>query len=242
MPDLAYLLSGSLDEKITWRDHTTTGGHPVYGSRRSIAHLEATDQAARKEFGVGLAILQSAYNVGVAASAGTHDKDKVYDVYIPGVDWWTAQKFLRQQGWAAWFRYPPTFSAHIHMVSLGGNTPVGVYVPGQVADYYAHRDGLAGHAGDSSWHPADINKTIFDYAAWAAEQGDIVTPEDIDKIAGAAADKIMARLNRDLTPKTEDDLTLRQAIKDLHTRVEKLPRDIGKAVADAMSKSPRARP
>ena len=60
------------------------------------------------------------------------------------------------------------------MVSLGYPGQVGIYVPGQVADYYAHRSGLAGHVADTSWHPTDIDSTIFDYAAWEAE----VTPDE----------------------------------------------------------------
>lgn len=170
MTDLDYLLHGDADEITTWRAHSTMYGGVVKGSRRSIAHLEATNAACRKQFGCDLVVIQSAYNTGVSASAGTHDLDKVYDAYIPGADWWGMQKFFRKEGWAAWYRYPPSFGEHIHMVSLGGNTKVGIYVPGQIADYYAHRNGLAGHAADTSWHPDDIASTIFDYDAWKADQ------------------------------------------------------------------------
>ena len=198
MTDLAYLLTGSPDEKITWQGHTTTSGGAVYGSRRSIAHLEATDEAARKRYGTGLQVMQSAYHTGYAPSAGTHDFDAVYDVAIPGVPWRDQEHFFREQGWAAWYRYPPTFPNHIHAVSLGYTTRVGVYVPGQVADYYAHRSGLAGHVADSSWHPADIDSTIFNYSAWAQAQEEIVTPEDIDKIAAAVVKRL---LDTDLYPR-----------------------------------------
>lgn len=170
-----YLLEGDPEAKITWRDHETTWGGPIYGSRRSIAHLEDTDQAARRRYGSRVAVIQSAYNDTVAASAGTHDYDAVYDVYVPGIDWWVQQHFFRELGWAAWYRYPPSFSHHIHMISLGYTTKVGIYVPGQVEDYYNHAMGLAGQhdsGSDDSWHPTNIDSTIFNYSAWKRENGD----------------------------------------------------------------------
>lgn len=170
MSDLAYLLEGDPDEKIVWRAATTTGGKPVYGSRRTIAHLEFTNEESRIQFGTGLVIFQGAYNTTVSASAGSHDRDAAIDCYIPGVDWWESQRFLRELGWAAWYRHTGSFAdnQHIHMISLGYSTPVGYLIPGQVSDYYAHRDGLASHAIDDSWHPADIDSTIFNYPAWKA--------------------------------------------------------------------------
>lgn len=170
MTDLAYLLEGDPDEKITWQGHATTGGRPVYGSRRTIAHLEHTEQLARQKFGSSYVVFQGAYNSTVPASAGSHDRDAAIDGYIPGVDWWEMQRFLRELGWAAWYRHTGSFAddLHIHMISLGYTAPVGDLIPSQVRDYYAHRDGLASHAADDSWHPADIDSTIFDYPAWKA--------------------------------------------------------------------------
>ncbi len=179
-----YLLSGNPNEVISWQGHSTTGGRAVHGSRRSIAHLEYTNQRAESQFKSRVQIIQSAYNEGVAASAGTHDKDAVYDCFIPGIDWFNAQHFFRECGWAAWYRFPPAFSAHIHMVSLGYKTPVGIYVPGQVSDYYEHKSGLVGHAPDTSWHPSNIDATIFDYDAWKEENGDDMpyTEEELYRI------------------------------------------------------------
>lgn len=221
MTDLAYLLSGDPDEKIAWRGHTTMYGGTVWGSRRSIAHLEATDQAARKRFGVGIVVIQSAYNTGVDASAGTHDWDAVYDIYIPGVDWWAQQRFLRELGWAAWYRFPPTFGNHIHMISLGYRTRVGIYVPGQVDDYYRHALGLAGQhdsGSDDSWHPEDIRDTYFNYAQWRADQEDAVTPQDLEKIADIFDRKLAAfkkeLLEQDLYPRLKGiELTVGDALK-----------------------------
>lgn len=148
----------------------TIAGRIFRCSRRTAAHLLWTiDELARLHPKARLVIIQAPFNVGVAASAGTHDKDAVLDVEIVGLDWWNAQAFLRKCGWAAWVRYPPTFSWHIHMVSLGYPGEVGIYVPGQVRDYYAHALGLAGqHASgsDPSWFPPDIDATVFDYDAY----------------------------------------------------------------------------
>lgn len=155
------------NELITY-GQKTTGGSSFTCSRRTAAHLDYTKKrlAARaKKDGVAyrLEIIQGSYNTGVAASAGTHDFDAVLDVRIVDMPWLKAQRFLRSLGWAAWYRYPPLFSEHIHMISLGYTTKVGIYVPGQVSDYYAHKTGLVGHAPDPTWHPADIDATIFDY-------------------------------------------------------------------------------
>lgn len=150
-------------DKIYWGK--TIYGKKAYMGRRTGAHLDATIAKLKSVYpNAKLHIIQSAYNTGVKASAGTHDKDACLDVYIEGLDWWTAQAFLRKCGWAAWYRYPPKFGRHIHMISLGyGAAPVGYLVPGQVEDYYHHRTGLVGHAADPSWHPVDIGTTIFNY-------------------------------------------------------------------------------
>lgn len=214
MDDLGYLLTGDPDDVITWHGRETVGGNPVYGSRRSIAHLEATNQAARAKHATDLVVIQGAYNTGVSASAGTHDGDAVYDVYVPGLDWWAQQRFLREHGWAAWYRYPPTFASHIHMVSLGYRNRVGIYVPGQVADYYAHRSGLSGHVADTSWHPTDIDSTIFDYSAWKAGQDDMpYTEKELTGMMRAAVAAELAPALEQLT--TEHNALVRKLFANL---------------------------
>ena len=157
------------DRKVKWSKNTIYGGN-VYGSLRSIAHLDQTSKHAENRLGHQVDVMQSAYNVGYPPSAGTHDYDAVYDVFISGVEWLDTQRFFRAEGWAAWWRYPPTFVNHVHMISLGYTTRVGIYVPGQVDDYYAHRDGMSGHHPDNTWHPDDIRETIFDYDTWVENE------------------------------------------------------------------------
>lgn len=145
----------------------TFGGKTFRCSRRTAAHLAWTaEQLEQADPEARIVVIQGSYNQGVEASAGTHDYDAVLDVQVVGLEWAEAQDFFRAFGWAAWWRQPPKFTHHIHMISLGYPGRVGEYVPGQVRDYYDFKSGLAGHLPDFTWHPADIDSTIFDYDAW----------------------------------------------------------------------------
>jgi hypothetical protein len=121
----------------------------------------------RKQY--SLRIIQGSFNTTVEVSAGTHDYDAVLDIEIVGMSWYDAQRWLRSQGWAAWVRTPAQgFSYHIHMISIPTYKQrwvarVGEYVPGQIDDYYAHEDGLAGGGHDNTWFPSSIRNTIFNY-------------------------------------------------------------------------------
>ncbi len=154
-------------QKVVW-GRTRSGKIAVMG-RRTAAHLDATIIRLRKRTKgtAELQLIQSAYNTGVDASAGTHDLDAALDVEIVGMDWDAAQAFLRKNGWAAWFRHPPEFPNHIHMISLGYEpAPVGIFVPGQVRDYENHAFGLKDQhipGSDKSWFPPDIDATMFHY-------------------------------------------------------------------------------
>lgn len=93
----------------TFKASAWTAGH----LNNTIARLKVAHPAAR------LKIWQPCYNTGVDVSKGTHDLDGVFDVEIIGLTWSEAQRFLRNCGWAAWHRYPPTFALeHIHMATI----------------------------------------------------------------------------------------------------------------------------
>jgi hypothetical protein len=158
-------------------------------TNRTAAHLEWTiEELERRHPGARLQIIQTCYHTGFKPSAGTHDFDGVFDVSVDGLSWWTAQRFFRECGWAAWYRHTGSWAAqskwHIHMCSIPPgleNAPtladvdaayaaagirVGQFVPAQVDDYFAHALGLAGQhrAGDDeSWFPDDIAATIFEH-------------------------------------------------------------------------------
>lgn len=224
-------LLGPPNEVIT----ITFGGKTFRAGRRTAAHLVWTQQQLdRLHPGARLLVIQPCYNVGVEASEGTHDRDRVLDVMIDGLGWREAQGFLRAHGWAAWVREPPAFSWHIHMVSLGGNAPIGIFVPAQIDDYYRHTYGLKNQHNtdlDKSWFPGDhgappwpvgtpdqwrraIDSTIFDFALWERELQDNMPyldwPEkDRKALANDIADEL---LGRDIDP-DKPKLTFRQALR-----------------------------
>lgn len=161
---------------VKWSKPTIYGGR-VQGSLRTIAHIDRLNNLAVAKFGSGLNVIQSCYNRGVAASAGTHDYDAVLDVYIPGVNWWKQQAFLRANGFWCWYRHCPDFcgNEHIHGFTAPANghkfrTRVGIYVPGQLSDFRAHRNGLASHSADNSWYPPNLAATIFDLSTYQQNQ------------------------------------------------------------------------
>lgn len=165
----------------TWTKRDQAG-RPIRGTFRTLCHLNRLNNLALKRFGREIVVIQRDWNTGVAASAGTHDYDATWDLYIPGVDWWTQQRFFRANGLGCWYRHPPLFGNHIHGFTLPPREgrsisddfavhgiKVGVYVDGgystrgrlvtssQLADYYARAFGLSGQhepGSDRSWHPA----------------------------------------------------------------------------------------
>lgn len=165
----------------------TTGGRSFTCSRRTAAHLDDTKaRLTRSHSGAYLQIIQGCNHKGWAPSAGTHDYDAVLDLRIIGLDWWTAQRFLRECGWACWYRYLGSWAhdQHIHAVSLGYTTRVGIYVPAQVDDYYRHALGLRGQHNsglDHSRFPPNIKATIFDYAAYERDKEANMPLNDADK-------------------------------------------------------------
>jgi len=157
-------------------------GRDFDAGNRTAAHLRQTiKKLAKRRPEARLEIIKPCYvNIPPGEddpSAGTHDGDGVLDVEIHGMRWPSAQKFLRKQGWAAWWRHTGDWKDpsdwHIHIVSLGCPGKVGGFVPGQVADYHAHALGLKGQhtaGNDPTWHPKDITKTVFDYPRWLDKQ------------------------------------------------------------------------
>jgi hypothetical protein len=179
-----------VNRKMLWSQTTTSGGR-VYGSFRTIAHLDRLNILSKKRFGVGIRVIQPPYSRGVRASAGTHDYDACVDLYIPGVPWLDQQGFFRANGFACWWRKPPIFGDHIHGFTLppregayvgddfrATGLVVGKYVDGgwsrygrksyssQIDDYYQQRTGLSGHYRDESWFPKNISATIFSLEAY----------------------------------------------------------------------------
>jgi hypothetical protein len=102
-----------------------------------------------------LDVLQGSYNGGtgeVDASGNTHDGGGAVD--LTAQDWPVKVHALRAIGFAAWHRpaIPGLWGEHVHAVLIG-NSKLSPAAQAQVADYLAHRNGLADHRPDPSWHP-----------------------------------------------------------------------------------------
>ena len=123
----------------------TIAGATFRCSNRVAWHLRWTIFMLRLHFPKArLVIYQTCYHTGVDASAGTHDYDAVFDVWIAGgvlgADPWRAQRFLRRCGWAAYFRHTGSWAAraawHIHMISIPPGLPADP-TPLQIGKAYA---------------------------------------------------------------------------------------------------------
>lgn len=200
------VLTYRLKRKINWRKPPKPTamvwwvhqGKRYKCSFRTACHMVRLNNLAKHRYGKEITVIQPCFNTGVSASAGTHNLDAVWDLYIPGVGWWAQQRFFRRNGFACWYRHPPTFGYHIHGMNLPpqeGHSrsddfkvhgfKVGLYVDGgystqgrqvassQIEDYYNHAYGLADHHtphSDHSWFPRNIKATIFDLDAFIERQ------------------------------------------------------------------------
>jgi len=154
-------------ERVAWRGVTL--------NRRTAAMMEAAQRKIGRPFG---SIPQGSYHSSTSASAGTHDGGGAVDIYDPAPA--QVQTAMRAVGFAAWVRptLPGVWSTHVHAIAIG-DVQMSSGAASQVRDYYAHRDGLASHAPDNTWHPQPI--PVFDYHAQGEE--DDMQPADFDRIA-----------------------------------------------------------
>ncbi len=171
---------------VKW-SRETMYGQTVKGSLRTIAHIDRLYTLSLRRFDSPFTIIQPPYNTSIPASAGTHDYDAVIDWYIPGVPYWDQQRWARANGMWDWYRATNNmWSNHQHGGTIplqlantragdyaAGGFRVGIYVPGQLQDYYAHAFGLSGQHNpnsDKSWFPPNIKATIFDLDAYIARR------------------------------------------------------------------------
>jgi hypothetical protein len=112
-------------------------------------------------------------------SKDTHMGDAM-DCWVFSMDGDDLQTFLRNRGWAAWHRTAP-FAEHVHALPLKGPNFKPFLSPGaqgQVDQYFAGTDGLAGKGDDPSFHPQP--QPTFD------PEDHVITDADIDKTAKAS--------------------------------------------------------
>lgn len=208
-------------DEIVTHPQRTIYGDPFRCTRRTAAHLDATKERLARHSGCQLLIIQGCFNTGVAASAGTHDFDAVLDVQILGMSWLTAQYFLRGCGWAAWWRSGNGWINHIHMVSLGYTARVGIYVPGQVDDYYNRKTGLVGHYADP--YPArPLPQFVF---AMSRHEDDMPLNADDKKFITDAIDKrvtvLQERLNEAMSNERDRDTATRGSFREVLSKLGK---------------------
>lgn len=190
-----------MTEIVQWEGHTTVFGGSVLGTPRSIAWLQYIwDEVGHFQ------VIQSAYHTGYPPSAGTHDRDACYDLSrIDGMDWRESEHAYRAHAGGGWYRHPPTFdSEHIHVIVLGYVDPwqppylcgcVGVFVPGQVVDYYNNALGLVDQhdpGDDPTWHPDNINATIAEFERWRKGQHDMDLNDQIPGTNDTVGDALRA--------------------------------------------------
>lgn len=105
-------------------------------------------------------LIQGSYSRSVAGSAGTHDGGGALDI-MPSIrtakNWSILQKAARFCMVADWDRpyLAGNWSHHNHGIVIG-DKQMSYAAAKQVRDYYAHRNGLANHASDKTWHPSVI--------------------------------------------------------------------------------------
>lgn len=179
----------------------TTSGRPIRGSFRTLCHMNRLNNLALRRFGREISVIQPDWNTTVRASAGTHDFDATWDLWIPGVDPWVQQRFFRANGLGGWMRRPPLFGWHYHGFTLPPREgqsisddfkvhgfKVGIYVDGgyssrgrlvtssQIADYYNHAFGLSNAhtpGSDRTWYPKSIPATIFRLDRYVARRAEL---------------------------------------------------------------------
>lgn len=154
--------------------------------------------AARVVCKAPLTITQGGYNAGgVAASAGTHDRDAldIRATTLSVAERKEAVNILRKVGFAAWLRNPDQASKanpwpwHIHCIPVGGDLSAGA--ADQVEDYQENRNGLASNGKDDgprTWVSWTWEKYAATYPDLLVE--DDVQQADIDKIVNAVVAKL----------------------------------------------------
>jgi hypothetical protein len=224
------LLVGDPHERISF----TIGGRTSLASRQGFALLWEFERRAKNRWpGCRFRIIQPANNTGVPASAGTHDKDDVWDWELIDAGTWAQESELaRDTGLWDWVRDPTQgdFGWHHHAIAPG--LPLDRYgslVPAQMDDYRRHALGLKGQH-DSGSDPqcftlGRLTHTVkrFDYQAWKDDHMPL-SEEDVNRVA----DKVLAKL-MDAQLTLSDGTTV--PVSQAYRRAAQMPGNLDTAVA-----------
>jgi len=192
-------------------------GSPILVNLRTWAMLDVARD--RLGFEEPLTIVQGSYHRTSPESAGTHDGGGVVDLSPFDAD--RKVHVLRAIGFAAWHRprLLGHWEEHIHAIAIG-DREMSPEARAQVRDYYAHRDGLAGHLPDPTWHPNPI--PVFDFRKWRKEH----TLLESDK----------AWLDRRFDALHEQLSTFRQASRERDHRLAARLRHLAETLRDTSTK------
>jgi hypothetical protein len=110
-------------------------------------------------------IVQGSFSTSIGASAGTHAGGGAKDTMLPDsashAQWMLWQKAQRFCGIAAfdrpelWSNGKRVWGHHDHAIDIGDKL-LSYDARKQITDYYAHKNALASHLRDTSWHPSVI--------------------------------------------------------------------------------------
>lgn len=137
----------------------TVSGHIL--NKRTAALFEQVKVVYAVLGGTGyIRLLQGSYTSAVSVSGGTHDGGGALDME-PSIkssrNWSILQKAARFCMIADWDRpYLANNWAHHNHGIVIGDKQMSSAAASQIRDYHAHRNGLANHASDNSWHPSVI--------------------------------------------------------------------------------------
>lgn len=171
--------------RVTYHGHTL--------NKRTRAMIQQMEHY----LGYDLTILQGSYHRGVGASAGTHDGGGAVD--LAPADAANKVRAGRMVGFAMWERQaiPGVWPHHIHGIAVK-DAQMSDMARRQVQDYYAHLNGLRGHAHDSTWRPGAI--VPFEYPLKLVDFSNVRHQASLDKPNKALPG--VKRLQRALNLKT----------------------------------------
>lgn len=122
------------------------------GHSSSPSHMFSAAHAAMLRAGVTDSLLIQTFG-DAPASVGTHcpepgTTDSAATDIVSGSSPCTRTRALRKQGFAAWYRVPPSFGRHIHAVYAGAPV-MKSSLKSQVASFLSGRNGLASNGIDT---------------------------------------------------------------------------------------------
>lgn len=126
-------------------------------------------------------VVQGSWSTAIGASAGTHSGSGAKDTMLPDsasqaqwMKWQKAERFCGIAGFdrpELWSGGKRVWGHHNHAIDIGDKY-LSADARKQITDYYAHKNALANHAADNSWHPSHI--FVPRYPLWNIDLSNVV--------------------------------------------------------------------